>query len=397
MRPPQPAMNGLLRNHPLAELITEIADASHSGALRLTREPVRGVVYTDGGRVVQATTNLRAHRLAESLRRWGIVSDEASFAPLASKKLSDEELASELVAAKLFTAEETARFAARRSEDALRAMLLWTDGEWAFDPRARVAGDATAAPDAPSLLVEAARRMPPEFVASRFAEGERVAPSGRAPESVALSPEEGFVLSRVDAPVRLADLLSLGGLPEPQALQAVYVLSLAGLLVRADRRRALPSDSAVFKTAASAATKAADAKKGAPPTSAPTPTNARDGEKSAEVENVDPLKEFEALLERAAARTHYAVLGVARSARDRDIKRSYYALAKRFHPDRFRRDLDASQVTRAASAFSRLTRAYEVLKDTSLRAAYDLKLDKEAASSVSRPGGPGEGSYARKG
>lgn len=388
-------MNGLLSDYPLAELINEIADAGHSGALRVAREPARGVVYALGGRVVYATTNLRAHRLAESLRRWGAVGDER-LAQFASRKLSDAELGAELMKAGLFTADEVSAFPARQSEDALRAMLLWTDGVWEFDPRARAGVESAREPDVPSLVLDAARRMPAEFVASRFAEGERVAPSGRAPEGVALSPEEGFVLSRVDAPVSVSEFLAFVGLPEAQALQAVYVLSLAGLFARPDRRRALPSEAAALKSAATAAPKPADAKKGDAHATKPA-ADAPDAKPEDAQEEVDPRKEFETLLGLAAAKTHYGVLGVARSARDRDIKSAYYALAKRFHPDRFRRDLDASQVERAASAFSRLTRAYEVLKNSSTRSAYDLKLDKEAAARASRPAAPAEGSYAHKG
>ena len=38
-------MNGQLSEHPLAELISEIAAKNLSGALRITRERVKAVVY----------------------------------------------------------------------------------------------------------------------------------------------------------------------------------------------------------------------------------------------------------------------------------------------------------------------------------------------------------------
>lgn len=392
-------MKGLLRDQPLAELITEIADARHSGALRLAREPARGVVYALEGRIVYATTNLRAHRLAESLLRWG-VADPARLAPLASKKLSDEQLASELTAEGLFTAEEAARFAVRRTEDALRAMLLWTEGEWAFDPRARPAAEAAGPTDVRELLAEAARRLPPEFVASRLSDGERVAPAAPAPESVMLKPEEAFVLSRVEAPARVGELLSLAGLPEAGARQALYVLSLAGLLQRAERRRALPAEPAALKAGAAQATPAAPSKEATPAAAPPASAAQQAGaDAAAEAEEADPRKEFEVLLEMGGARTHYGVLGVGRGASDRDIKRAYYALAKRFHPDRFRRHLDPSDLARAETAFSRMTRAYETLKVPSTRAAYDIKLDKDSAAAAPRTpsGAPGEGSSHERG
>ena len=42
-------MNGQLREHPLAELITEIAAKGFSGALRSARERAQAVVYFEAG------------------------------------------------------------------------------------------------------------------------------------------------------------------------------------------------------------------------------------------------------------------------------------------------------------------------------------------------------------
>jgi curved DNA-binding protein CbpA len=55
-----------------------------------------------------------------------------------------------------------------------------------------------------------------------------------------------------------------------------------------------------------------------------------------------------------------------------EIKRSYYALARRYHPDKFH---DQAQLhSRIESAFARITQAYETLTDGTARSAYDAKL-----------------------
>ena len=61
-------MNGQLSEHPLAELISEIAAKNLSGALRITRGRVKAVVYFEAGTLTYATANLRAYRLSEYLR-----------------------------------------------------------------------------------------------------------------------------------------------------------------------------------------------------------------------------------------------------------------------------------------------------------------------------------------
>jgi len=64
----------------------------------------------------------------------------------------------------------------------------------------------------------------------------------------------------------------------------------------------------------------------------------------------------------------YEVLGVAKSASDSDIKKAYYKLANKFHPDRA---TDASQKKDYEEKFREATSAYNVLKDSAKRQKYD--------------------------
>ncbi|GGC29193.1 hypothetical protein GCM10011371_15890 [Novosphingobium marinum] len=61
----------------------------------------------------------------------------------------------------------------------------------------------------------------------------------------------------------------------------------------------------------------------------------------------------------------YSVLGVSRSASDKDIKSAYRTLAKELHPDRNKDNPDAAQ------RFSDATRAYDLLSDKDKRARFD--------------------------
>jgi len=62
---------------------------------------------------------------------------------------------------------------------------------------------------------------------------------------------------------------------------------------------------------------------------------------------------------------YYKILGVARNATGKDIKKSYYDLAKQYHPDSNQGDPNASK------KFQEVSEAYEVLSDPSKRQEYD--------------------------
>jgi len=62
---------------------------------------------------------------------------------------------------------------------------------------------------------------------------------------------------------------------------------------------------------------------------------------------------------------YYQILGVSRNASAKDIKKAYYQLAKKYHPDVNKDD------PKAAKQFQEVSEAYEVLSDEGKRQQYD--------------------------
>jgi curved DNA-binding protein CbpA len=371
--------NGLLSQHPLGELIRESASVGLSGAFRLTQAVVKSVVYFDAGKVVFAVSNVRSHRLSESARKWNFVSDQQLTA--AGEHPSDVKLGLALVELGALTPERLQELFSLQAASVLRPMLLWTEGDWIFDPRVRLAENVRAQLDLGPLLMESARRLPNEFAATRFSNtNEVISLHASPPADLALQPIEAFVLSRVDAAgMHLHELLSISGLPEEETLSSVYTLAISGFLDRGWWPRAFTEHSLSTFRAVDAAVKKnqqESVETESPFETKTTPAVAQEVKKpEPEVDKQEELERFFSRVE--AAEDFYDVLAVTRSADAATIKRTYHSLARRFHPDIFHQDAGTPLHTRLQASFARVAQAYEMLKDSKLRASYDLRLQAE--------------------
>ncbi|MDQ3585367.1 MAG: DnaJ domain-containing protein [Acidobacteriota bacterium] len=380
-------MNGQLSEIPLAELLREIADEKLSGALRLARARVKAAVYAQEGALVFASVNLRAHRLTECLRRWHAI-DEDLLAAIVTDAMPDREVGASLLATGACTQPELEHWQSRQAKESLHPLLLWTDGEWHFEPRARWAEDSQLTIRLAPLLMESARRLPAHFVASRLRDEEMIAPVAAGdPDGLELLPAEAFMLSRIVSPLRVHDLILIGGLPKEQARQFIYALSLGGLLRRTNGKgrlaSATPGAAAIIATNDQPATEQPARAQIEVARTAIEGTVAPAADATANI----PF-EIDALLTRVCASTHYELLGVETDAAPAEIKGAYYALAKRFHPDRFRRAVEDATRARIEQAFGKIAQAYEILKSDKDRAAYDLRLSAQASAPAPNAKGP---------
>jgi curved DNA-binding protein CbpA len=250
-------------------------------------------------------------------------------------------------------------------------------------------------------------------------------------QSLPLDATEGFALSRLDVPTTLRDLCALSPIDEETTLKAIYGLRLAGLVELNDETphtrapqpagtppsparsgdgepasapstgvatssgprvstaavlpgripgnggspaAAPPKPAAAPKSVAAPGPAAPDGKPAAPKprvvtgrtTPAASPAAAAEARISGEIE-MEMLERFDRLNDQ----NMYEVLGVEPIVTTLDIRRAYYALARKLHPDKFR---DESMKAKAEKVFGRITEAYSTLSKTEPRQKYDTDL-----------------------
>jgi curved DNA-binding protein CbpA len=183
------------------------------------------------------------------------------------------------------------------------------------------------------------------------------------PARCALTPAEGFLLSRIDGHTPWAQLRQIGGIPPEEADRCLTRWLSEGIVTVNGSDRP-----AAEEARSSSSPPGADA------------SGSVNGEALAQggfEEGIDLTRdeqrrilEFEASLDRP----YHSLLGVDRDADARAIKRAYFALSKEFHPDRhFRREI-GSFAPRFDRIFRKIVEAYELLSDPATRAEIERSM-----------------------
>lgn len=367
-------MKGTLTDQPLAELIREIFSRNFSGTLRLEHDRAQTAVYFEEGQVIYAASNLRTLRLREYLSKRDILSEKESDS--LGKNLSDLNLAAALLANGALTQRDVDGLLARQVSDILRVALLWTEGTWDFNERARLNDPVRVKVETVSLLREAAQRLPLKFAAQRFRNpAELLSRTAEVSEVSSFLPAESFILSRLDKPTSLEELVQLSGLRELDAYRVIYGLALSGSVKREYWHNAFRAETAKIGKEQTKTSVAAETQTVAPPATENLWTFANSED--------DDLEKFLRRLDKAT--NYYEVIQLPTTARANEIKDAYYALARRYHPDRFHMKSGTKLHSQISSAFARITQAYETLTDPAARITYDQNLARSKQFSESAP------------
>lgn len=401
-------MAGGLAEGVLPELLREIYLGRRNGWLRLTQGGEQQSLRFRRGHIVNAHTNVIQERLGEMLVRRGHLS-QADLERATEIVVRDRRKLGEVLAELgLMDASGLEDAIALHVHDLLAKVFAWTDGRYEFEEEEETpGGEVTLKLSTGELILEAVRAIrDPEVVRKGIGDPDAVLAPSSDPllrfQKLTLSPADGFVLSRVDGTTAAREIVQMIPLAPEDVERSLLGLLSTGTIepVRGMRRPrqardagpaaerpALRQPPAPPQTPAAGSTppppRVAPAPAVAPPPPGPLPATGRPAEP--QDENVaERRREIQEAAE-GIGRNHFEVLGLSRAVGEAEVKEAYFRLAKRFHPDVHHATALADLHGQLEKVFSRITEAYEVLRDARRRADYEAQLGRARPAGAARP------------
>ncbi len=199
----------------------------------------------------------------------------------------------------------------------------------------------------PTLIEEGIRRMKHDPILKKFLENRTPVPSDKA-LSLQLTEDEKEVYAAINGERTTEGILEFGGFDPDNFWKSIYFFYCLNLIDLKGEVRSWTQAPAVQE-------------------------DDTESQKSNEL-----LQEALAMSDRISSLDYYQILEVEPDAAPDVIKKAYFQLARKYHPDLFSRGLESGVKEKIEEVFDTITKAYHTLSDEGAKKAYDEQKSKPA-------------------
>jgi Flp pilus assembly protein TadD len=360
---------GSLRETPLPQVLRRIFLESLKGTLTLVRGDETRHLFFEKGELRTATSSREGQRIGAFLKRRGwITEQDLSWALETVARQGRARLGKILVEKGLVSRAVLDAEMRRLVEEIVFSTFEWEDGEYRFQASTGVLDpDVALSLSTAAIIVEGIRRLlESDVFKERLGDGHKVPILSSDPMSryqyLPLTPQEAYLLSRIDGNLDLESLLKIGGPSRGATAKTLYALLSCGIVEWRKEGAALQPPSGGFERL-----NVEVASQGAQvvPTSDRAPGHAELVKNT--YRRIDWL-------------THYELLGVTPAATPQQIGQAYFERSRLFHPDlRHREDLTGLE-KELTTVFERMKTAHDVLSDAARRSSYDASISEDSVA-----------------
>lgn len=330
----------------IGRYLHEIYFGQKRGQLTFRYQDIQKYLYFQDGHLVFTKTNQPNELLGEVLFRLGKISEETH--QNIEEYIEPMEIIGQILVKRgLISQEELLEGLTYQMREIALNIFPIFNGVFKFQDRDELNVDGLAAKiGIPTLIADGIRRMNFDPNLEQYLREQTISPKEKGLD-LQLTEEEKGVLSRIKPNTSAAEILKFSGLNPEFFWKSLYLLYCLDLIE-------LSEEESVFEA------------KEKPE----EPTAGRD--------QSERLRDVEEFQQRVSGVNFYQILDISQSASQAEIKKAYFVLARKFHPDLFDRHLAADQKEMIDEVFDLITKAYHTLSEEDKRQEYDKELAEEA-------------------
>lgn len=328
-------LSGDIREYSLPAILVCLKEKKATGTLSVTHSMATKSIYIKDGDPIFASSSVEEDRLGNMLVKAGKISIEQYERSSEILRKTGRRHGAILAELGYLTPKELLWGVKYQVANIIYSMFILEEGAYIFDDGAIPESEViTLKMRMGDLVYKSVKRFDNlTRVRREMPEGDRVFMLNKEPSRICgeidLSAQDRKVLSLVDGRRTITELTEEAGHNSFEVMKTLYVLWLTGFIIE-------------------------------------------------KAESVQPESDEEMLLRKKADEFYEGlgrmseaeILQIDRSADSATVKRSYYRLAKEFHPDRCHNSGDRELQARLAAIFNAATNAYKLLKDDVKRREY---------------------------
>lgn len=346
---PARELGGSLAETAFPQLLHNLYTLRTTGLLHLEQAQVKKIVYLKDGFPVFARSNLVRECLGQRLVDSGKISKEQNQQSLQRAKQSGRLHGTALIEMNLLTPQELYDCLGEQARDKLLEVFSWTTGDYRFSAEKNLKQEITAIDLTPATLIaQGIRRFftPGQIQALLQPHRGRYLFQSAHPlyrfEDIEHSAAEATLWEECTGEATLEDLLARRPEARGETEQLLATLLLVEMLESRDQ---------------------------------PLTARSEDGDLFQAVKTRLQRESFLADYETMIDLNFFRLFGLSESATPAEIRKAYFPLAKRFHPDSFfQLDFPPEITAKAKQLFARINEAYAVLGDPGRRRDYLAQL-----------------------
>ena len=348
-----------------------------TGRLSFTRGGIqKSFLFQDGG-LLFAKTNVSEERLGEILFRTGKIPADI-YQTLPKYSVPNNFIGEMLIQRRVITQRDLYDALLAQVNVVALTCFSFFDATFDFVPQERfIDREFELRISLPLVIERGVRSMEFHPALKNFLAEKKPVPKSVSPGPYLTDEEKAFWIRMGGANVSAGVLESTSGLPPEKYWKTLFLFYCLDLIDLKDDQAETKFDRPEAWAAERFVERAADR------VVEPGPSVVRPAEKAAPRVDSPPDKNAPGLEEQIleALELHrklseidyFELLGIARNADEAEVKKAYFKLARRFHPDLFGRNLEPATKEKIDEVFDQITKAYRTLTSKDEKAAYTQK------------------------